>query len=291
MGNASWSKIDWDTHATTTRSMSRDEIFTNTGMPDSLNPAKFKFREARDSEANPNSTPIILASDVTGSMGIIAEQIIKEHLGKVMKSLYDHKPVSDPSVCCMAIGDATIDRAPLQATQFESDIRLVEQMKDFYIEGGGGGNGGESYSLAWAFALGKVKADIHKKRHKKGYIFTIGDECCLPNIKKEHLKTFLDLDAEVDMNSAALLKDVQKDWEVFHLIINPVFNQPVEKSWKALLGERAIVLPNLDHLADGITVTIELLEGVSATDVAKRYSGSSALVTSLARDLVPISKA
>jgi hypothetical protein len=290
MGNSSWSTVDWDTHATTAKSMSRDEIFTKKGIQDSLNPAKFKYREARDSDANPNSTPIILASDVTGSMGVVAEQIIKEHLGKVMKYLYDHKPVSDPSICCMAIGDATVDTAPIQATQFESDIRLVEQMKDFFIEGGGGGNGGESYSLAWAFALGKVKADIHKKRHKKGYIFTIGDECCLPILKKDHLKKYLDLSAEVDMQSKILLKDVQKDWEVFHLIINPVEYQPVKDDWKEMLGERAIVLPDLSQLSEGIAAIISALEGMSASDISSTYKGSKALVTTVVQDLIPLSK-
>lgn len=288
MGAANWSQTDWKAHATRSAGQSQQQIFKSQSLKDSLNPALFKFREARDSVQNPESTPIIIASDVTGSMGIIAETIIKDSMGKIMTSLYDHKPVTDPSICCMAIGDMYSDQAPVQATQFESDIRLAEQMCDFWIERNGGGNGGESYASAWLFALAKVKADIHKKRHKKGYIFTIGDEACHPLLTKDQIKRFLDLDAEADMHVDLLLKDVMKNYEVFHLITenSTTVAQNAVQSWRDLLGERAIVLPNLDHLAEGITATIDIVNGHSTTDVKKRYSHAITVIDAVSKSLV-----
>src|SRR5262245_58592957 len=92
MGNARWSTVDWDLHARATCSRSRHQIFTQRGMHRDLDPARVKYRESRDSEANPRSTPIILGVDETGSMGVLAEIIIKQGLGTIMGAIYDRKP-------------------------------------------------------------------------------------------------------------------------------------------------------------------------------------------------------
>lgn len=276
MGGARFSDVDWKKHATRTASMPREEIFTSNGMDESLDPAKIKYREARDSDANPESRPIILACDETGSMGELAEQIIKHDLGVIMRELYDRKPVKDPAICCMATGDSNCDTAPLQVTQFESGVEpLVEQIKKIYLEGNGGGNNGETYSLAWAFAAYKTKCDCIKKRGQKGYIFTIGDECCLPTIAKDQLKRFVGLDAQESMDVPTLLEHVQKDWEVFHLIIKPHPHQPVIESWRKLLGERAIVVPDHTKLAAVIVAIIQMIESDGKADVQKGWDADT----------------
>jgi len=275
MGAASWSSTDWDTHRSATSGKTVKENFKSTTIKDSLNPTKFKFREARDSDVNPESTPIILGSDVTGSMGEMANKIITEDLGKVMERLYAYKPVTNPAICCMAIGDITCDQAPVQATQFESDIRLAEQMRDFYIEGHGGGNDGESYPIAWLFALAKVKADIHKKRGKKGYLFTIGDEAPLETMKREHINQFLDIGAQADMDAKVLYDQVSRDWNIFHLMIKPVLHQRPEERWRKIIGNHLIMLQDLSCLAEVITAAIEYNEGISTDIVVSRYSGDS----------------
>ena len=176
MGNARWSDADWQAHARATHSKSRSQIFTQTGMSPDLDPTRIKYRESCDSEANPHSTPIILAVDETGSMGVLAEIIIKQGLGTIMKAIYDRRPVSDPHIMCMALGDAFTDVAPLQVTQFEASVEpLTNQVRKIYLEGNGGGNGGESYALAWLFTAAKTKCDAIKQG-RKGFLFTFGDE-------------------------------------------------------------------------------------------------------------------
>jgi len=261
MGNARWDANDWTSYTKTVSNKSRKEIFTKREIDPALDPSKIDFRESVDSDANPESTPIILAVDETGSMGRLAEQIIKHDLGVIMKEIYDTKPVRDPHIMCMGVGDAFSDRAPLQVTQFEASVdAITQQVASIYLEANGGSNGGESYSLPWWFATFKVKTDAWRKRNKKGYLFTIGDECVLPIIEAEHIRSFMGVGCQEDIDTEKLLAVTQEYWNVFHLIIKPVNSQPVEKTWKRLLGEAAISVRDESYLAQGIVNTIAACE-------------------------------
>lgn len=114
MGGARWSEVSWAAHASATSSKTRDEIFTSRSLDTGLDPSKFTKREACDSAANPASTPIILASDVTGSMGFLAEQMIRTNLGTIMREIHSRKAVHDPAILCAAIGDVECDSAPFR---------------------------------------------------------------------------------------------------------------------------------------------------------------------------------
>lgn len=268
--------------------MSREEIFTRSTINPDFDPSKIVFRESRDSEANPASTPIILACDVTGSMGQLAETIVKHDLGEIMKQLYDARPVTDPHIMCMAIGDSECDQAPLQCTQFEADIRIAKQLEEIWLEGGGGGNGGESYPLAWFFAAYKTKVDSIKKRKHKGYLFTIGDESPLPTIRRPALKRFLGVDAQSDMDSKTLFEHALGDWEIFHLIVKPVTTQNVVADWRAMIGQRAIVVPDITKLAAGIVATIEYMERGAAPDKARWAADTHVTIEAVSRQVALI---
>src|SRR5262249_27189007 len=150
---------------------SREEVFGARRLDPNFDPARIRTRESRDSADNPQSTPIILASDVTGSMGFIAHELMQNGLNTLATEIYERRPVTDPHVMVMAVGDARVDAAPLQVTQFEADIRIADQVRRLWLEGGGGGNGGESYSAAHAFAGLRTDVDCMRQRGKKGYLF------------------------------------------------------------------------------------------------------------------------
>ena len=281
MGNARYDDSAYQRSTQSFAHQTQAQVFASRGLKESLDPSKFQIRECVASAANPHPTPIILATDVTGSMGVLAETIVRKGLGEIMQRIYDTKPVSDPQVMCAAIGDMRCDSAPIQATQFEaSGTALVEQIKEIYLEAGGGGNGGESYFLAWALACAKVKSS-ELDAGRKGYLFTMGDECVHPDADKAVLRALLgapDLKL-VDTMSVArqLYQRATQRWHVFHLIVNPVPYQPVLPAWKELLVERAILVKDPAHLATGICAIIEHLEGV-----AGQWDGDNALV---ARDV------
>lgn len=282
MGYARWNHDDWDYYARNNVKKSIDEIFSNRLDP-YLDPSKISFRESRDSLENPLSTPIIVAVDQTGSMGFLAESLIKEGLGTLVESIYERKPVTDPHIMCMAFGDAWCDRSPLQVTQFEADIRIAEQLSKFYIEGNGGGNGYESYNLPWYFAATRTRCDAWLKRNKKGYLFTVGDEPPPPELKASHVKTFLGGGLQDDINTADLLKLTTKNWEVFHIIVEEGMYcrskpQQTKGAWNKLLGARAVCLSDHRNLPELIVSILQVAQGERPEDVAESWGGQTAMV-------------
>jgi len=286
MGRSTWKSTDWNTYATTTSNTiasakalgmddytARAQVFTSTGIKDYLDPRKVTLRESRDSEAHPNSTAIIIGLDVTGSMGIIAEKMATIELGKLVNGILDRAVVSDPHIMIMGIGDINCDRAPLQASQFETDISIAEQLKDIYLEGGGGGNSYESYDLPWIFAANRTSIDCFEKRGKKGYLFTIGDE--LPPqraVGKRQLNEATNISVQGDVSCKDSLEDAQRTYSVFHIIVEEGdycrrAKNRVTTEWRNLLGKRAINLSNYRYLSEVILSVISVNEGADPESV------------------------
>lgn len=245
------------------------EHFKNRHLDERFDPRKIMIRESVDSADNPESTAIIVGLDITGSMGMLAHEMAKEGLGNLVAGTFDRKPVTDPHIMCMAIGDAHYDSAPLQVTQFEADIRIAEQLNDIYVEGGGGGNGFESYDLPWHFAANHTKIDCFDKRNKKGYLFTIGDEPPPPLDNRlstrENSKLFESSDMKVGTPGESL-KAAQEKYHVFHLIVEEGWfasSRPevVSSRWNEILGSRAIPLKNYKHMSEVIISLMHVSEG------------------------------
>jgi len=294
MGNGRWDAEAWERYSqSSVKGRSQAQLFTSRGLKPAYDPAQIAVRESRDSADNPCATPIILASDVTGSMGKIAETLIRDGLNTLATEIYDRKPVSDPHVMIMAVGDAWVDRAPLQVTQFEADIRLADQARELWIERGGGGNGGETYMAAHLFAAMKTSTDASEKRGRKGYLFSIGDEPVLDGLTAAQIEKVLGLPAEADLGSAEILAMAERNWEVFHIVLaNEGYARSnldhVLASWRALLPERTILLEDVSALAETVVSLIQVNEGARPADVAASWSGSTAVaVANALGDRVP----
>jgi hypothetical protein len=258
------------------------QIFTNTGgCHADLDPARFAVRESVDSVANPKSTPIIIGVDETGSMGYLATEIIRSGLGTIVTGIYDRKPVTDPHILLAAIGDAACDRAALQTTQFEADATaMVRQIEKFFIEGNGGGNGGESYPILWHFAAHKTRCDAIDLRKGKGYLFTIGDEAPLTMLTRKQALRFVGTTIEKDLPIQTLLATVRKNWEVFHLIVetDATVAQDAVRRWRNLLGERAVLVSDYRKLGEVIVSLMQVNEGADPDEVAASWDKQTGIV-------------
>ncbi len=284
MGSGTWSPDKWVDHTTRVADKPVDKIFTGSSMNADLDPHNFKVRESCDSPFNPESTALMVFADVTGSMHILAENLIKTGLGILFTEIRERKPVSDPHILVGAIGDVYSDNAPLQASQFEADIRIAEQTEKIYVEQGGGNNAHESYILAYYMAAFRTKIDCFLKRGKKGYMFTIGDEP--PQMSLTPAETHAATgDSVQEAMSAEDLRDLaMKQWHCFHIIISQgnhvrIHGLPsVQKPWVKLLGQNAVVLNDIDKLPELIVSLIQVCEGIAADVVADSWNGGTALV-------------
>lgn len=259
--------------------------YTATKVHESLDPSKLntvgrKVREAFDSDEHPNSTPIAVFFDVTGSMGHIPAVLMKK-LPQLHNVLQRKGYVEDPQILFGAIGDAYSDRVPLQIGQFESDNRMDDQLSSFYLEGGGGGGNHESYQLAAYFMARYAELDSLNKRGKKGYLFIIGDERVYAQIDRRQVEQLIGDKLEENLSAVDIFKELQAKFEVFFLFAaqgsyapeGVLFedtggsyygysdNRASVCYWRDLLGQNALILEDAEAVCETIALTLGLMEG------------------------------
>lgn len=281
MGFGGWSSRDWAAyHAANISGKSTQTIYTSRSTQKGYDPKNISFRESRDSADHPNSTPVIVGLDVTGSMSGILEVVAKK-LGILVNEILDRNPVPDPQIMFMAIGDAPAgDQAPLQVTQFESDIRIADQLTKLWFEQGGGGNGFESYPLAWYMAANRTKIDSFDRHGRKGFLFTMGDDGYPEVITRREISRVFGDTVEKDIPIEELLSQVNRRYEVFHLCLKQGGSHRDSDiiRWQKLLGERAIAVSDYNQIPEVIVSLLEALNGKSVDTIVNSWDGSTSLV-------------
>ncbi|MGR0481351.1 MAG: hypothetical protein ACTFAL_08115 [Candidatus Electronema sp. V4] len=253
------------------------EIFTQRNINNAMDPHGIVKRESRDSAEHPDSVAIILALDVTGSMGSIPHHLVKDGLPKIMGRIIQ-SGTPDPQLLFLAVGDHECDSCPLQVGQFESSDELLDKwLTSVYLEGGGGGNAGESYLLAWYFAGFHTSIDCVEKRKQKGFLFTIGDEPTLRDVPGAALKKLMG-GGQYDsyISADALLDKARQMYHVFHLHIRETgagSMQATVDGWKQLMGDNLIAL---DHHEEVSRVIPELIAATLRKDAAGKTAAAPA---------------
>ena len=263
MGRGSYTSADWAKlkHSSKiTETSTASQIFTSRAMQEAFDPRFIHMREARDSQDHPVTTPVMIGLDVTGSMGYLSEKIAKDGLHQTMTRILDTNPIEGPQLLFAAIGDVK-DRAPLQVTQFESDIRIAEQLLKLWLEGCGG-DMPEDYELLWYFAARHVDADNWNKRRRKGLLFTIGDADCHATLQSDHIRKIFD-DQSPTLSSVQVAREAAERFELFHIHLCNSTDSRVPMLQEALNGH---VIPlrkmDVDALPELITTVMHLVAGL-----------------------------
>ena len=277
MGAGSFSSRSFAVYSTSLgRSYDKDtgrvsgQEYKATRIDDSLDPKKFSIRECCNSDEHPNTIPVILALDVTGSMGEACSEVASA-LGVIIKNLYEK--FADIEFCVMGIGDLAYDDAPIQMSQFESDIRIAESLDKIYMEHGGGGNNYESYTAAWYMGLKHAKLDCFEKQGRKGIIITMGDEPLNPYLPYRHLNDATNGTEQKDVETKELYSQVCEKYDVFHIAVDSPrdsyrwHKKEIENTFGQLLGTH-FKTSSVDSLAQTIEECIS--ESVNNTPSASK---------------------
>lgn len=271
MGYGSYTSADWAklrSSAKISESSTASQLFTSHTIEERFNPKFINKREAMDSEDHPNSTPIILGLDTTGSMGYLSAEIAKNGLNETMMKLYSTKPIEDPQIMFAAIGDVS-DQAPLQVTQFESDIRIAEQLMSLWLEGRGG-DAPEDFELLWYFAAKHTKIDSWDKHQKKGFLITIGDADIHAMLNAGNIKKIFDDNANTYI-SKELYKEASKKYEIFHIQLNDSGYKP--KDFADICGGRIAVIAKreVQFIPEVIISIMQLSNGMEKEEIIKQW--------------------
>lgn len=282
MGYSQWSDDAYKFLKRSRTGASADDIFTNNRTRRAstrMLPTGLQYRESRDSTEHPESLAVAVFLDETGSMGRIPEILVREKLGALMNTLIGHG-IADPQVLFGGIGDHHSDSYPLQVGQFESGTAELDQwLTELYLEGNGGGQQRESYSLAWLVAARHTSCDCFEKRGQKGFLFTIGDEAAWDVLQADALRQLLGYQEASDLTDQQLLEEAQRAFHVFHIHVNEGSyrnNPQILGYWKKLLGERLIVLDDYNAIAETIATAVALVHGVELQDIVAGFDAATA---------------
>lgn len=267
MGGGSWTRSSFESYSKkmgrsvvdglVTGDYSSQEMFKSRSVAPELNPYNV-MRECVDSEEHPNTIPVIIGLDVTGSMGKAGVEVAKS-ISKIIEDLYTK--YKDIEFMIMGIGDLACDDGPIQISQFESDIRIADQLDKVWFEHGGGGNGFESYTAAWYMGLYHTKLDCWK-RGKKGIIITTGDEPMNPYLPMRALHRVTGDPLETDIDTKDLYNAATDKFDIFHIAVNDnstcyrSYAEKIDNSFGQLLGNR-LKIANMDNLADKVVECID----------------------------------
>ena len=286
MGCGSWTRDSYVSYSTTmgrsvstsgviSGSYSNQDMFKARTIDSALDP-KNVIRECCDTEEHPSTIPVILALDVTGSMGESAVEVAKK-LNIIMTKLYEK--ITDVEFMIMGIGDLSCDYHPIQASQFESDIRIAEQLDKIYFEFGGGGNNYESYTAAWYFGSRHTKLDC-LNRGRKGIIITMGDEQLNPYLPYKSLSAVTGDNPQNHVETKDLYEEASQKFNIYHLDVDHHRRwdeAEIVKSFKKYLDDTHFRRVTMDSITNEIVDIIVSEAENNITDTVTSPSNSEGI--------------
>ncbi len=275
MGSGKWDTTRYHSdRATRVSTGTADFAYTATAVKthkihDDLDPLRINHKpfgklESRDSVEHPNSNAVFVAFDVTGSNYERAVDAQKK-LPNLMDLL--GKYLTDPQLLVAANDDYTVvGRNAIQISDYESDNRIDEHIRNIWLVRNGGGNDGESYDLLLYAAARKTVTDCFEKRGKKGYYFMYADEPIFEKVTPSHVSDVFGESLQESIPIAEIIEEVQRQYHTF--VIWPERGyEHARAQYVKLFGEESVLTlqhPNL--ICEMIGSVIGLNEGRVSSD-------------------------
>lgn len=206
--------------------------------------------------ATESRAPLVIACDVTGSMGQSPATIFskcpyldiegKEYLG------------DDMEISFAAVGDAYTDKYPLQVRPFAKGLELKDRLKELIIEGAGGGQARESYDLPALY----YSRNVEMPNAINPIFIYIGDEGLYDLVNKTQASLWAHTTLKSRISYKTVLKELKQRYALY------IIRQPYHKSkgdemsdadkkihaqWAGALGEDHVAfLPDAARVVDVI---------------------------------------
>ncbi len=201
-----------------------------------------KIIDPRKRVSTTSSNPLIVAVDVTGSMANWPFEIF-DRLPLLYNTLSQYR--EDLEICFAAIGDAAVDRWPLQVTTFASGFDLEQLLGSLYGEGGGG-DAPESYGLFAHWVNTHVEVP---RLAEKPFLIVFGDVTMHPTVPAGQVAHYLGDGKDGDPSSGSGRSiDAIQAWRQAAKIWNTWFlrrptgkpGDQVDRQWGRAIGEQKI---------------------------------------------------
>lgn len=249
MGGGKWDKTSYS-RARTTRASTGVSDFHYSDTSDSktpvhpnLDPKRIKTKpfqklESRDNKEHPNSNAIFVSFDVTGS-NIDRAKVAQQKLPKLMDLLETYIP--DPQIAFAANDDISVEgERSIQISDFESDNRIDEHLRNILLTGNGGGNDGESYDLILFAAAGMTVLDCFEKRGRKGYFFMYADEPIFDHVDPKAVHAIFGATGGERIPIENVIKKLKELYHVYILWPTGGYDH-ARKQYVSLFGKECVV--------------------------------------------------
>jgi hypothetical protein len=157
-----------------------------------------------------SKNPLIVAIDVTGSMASWPAEIF-DRLPLLFNTLAQYRP--DVEICFAAIGDAGVDRWPLQVTSFAGGFDLEQLLGSLYGEGGGG-DAPESYGLFAQWVNTHIEIP---SQDEMPFLIVFGDINMHPKIARGQVEHYLGDKVRDDIDALKAWQQVTQNWNTWFL--------------------------------------------------------------------------
>jgi ribosomal protein S27AE len=182
-----------------------------------------------------SKNPLVVAVDVTGSMASWPAEIF-DRLPLLFNTLSQYR--EDLEVCFAAIGDAGVDRWPLQVTTFASGYDLEQLLKSLYGEGGGG-DAPESYGLfaQWVDTHVDVSA-----AEEKPFLVVFGDITMHTKVPGKQIRKLLGDRSQGGVDAIEVWRRVARKFNVWFLRrAGGRPNDEIDQQWAKAIGAQKIM--------------------------------------------------
>ena len=238
---------------------------------ESLNPLRInekaiKFLESRDNEGRV-STPILITKDVTGSNyrnAIVVQAKLPDLMQKLMSVC------QNPQVAVWSNDDYySVGKNCIQMSEFESDNKIDDSIRNLWLTSEGGSNAGESYDLLLYGAARKTVTDSVEKRGKRGYMFMYADEPIFDEVKKSQVRDVFGDGLQDDIPIADIIAEAQQKWDITVLFPSNSGQSRARSQYVKLFGVQNVIdLDDPEDFCDQVAATIAEKETAGATAAA-----------------------